>query len=166
MAKAVGKPLFFDIPTEIAKAIRLDRWMGSRGKLHVIRVAAAKRHKINVRYNKIHPRPGEEGGVERVLEPYSFRFKRSVISSVPIKFMYGYHAGMGHQSIEMYAFSRVTDVKINRRKFEPRWPVEIGSTDEVGRVPVRRDRNRYVRRWRAMKRAAERGELPRLLYQR
>jgi len=102
-----------------ARARRIAR-TGQRGNQAVIVTAARNLRKVRIRYTKV--TTGET--VERVLEPYSFRFEASSLGRGRWKYMYAYHGR--HRRIEKYLVANIMAAKLTRYKYEPRWTVEIG----------------------------------------
>lgn len=102
-----------------ARARRVSK-TGQRGNQAVIATAARNLRKVRIRYTKV--TTGET--VERILEPYSFRYGKSSLGRGRWKYLYGYHGR--HRKIEKYLVANILAAKLTRYKYEPRWTVEIG----------------------------------------
>lgn len=112
-ARATGRT-----PLPLRKRAPVRPRLGIRGFMATIVHAARNLRMIRVRYHKV--TTGEI--VTRVLEPYSFRFRRLSIGRARV--LFGYHRA--HKSIEMYVTKRIQWVELTNRRYSPRWKVEIG----------------------------------------
>jgi len=90
-----------------------------RGVLAVLAHAGRNRLKVRILYTKI----TTAQTVERVVEPYSFRYGRCSIGPGRFKWFYGYHGR--HRSIEKYLYNNIISAKITTYRFQPRWTIEI-----------------------------------------
>ena len=101
------------------KVTRPKKKFMERGPQAVIAHAARQGRKVRVRYTKV--TTGET--VERVLEPYAYRYEKSSMGSGRWKFLYGYHGS--HGSIEKYLVRNIHTATLTRTYYKPRWVVEI-----------------------------------------
>lgn len=95
------------------------REAANRGVLAVIAAGAIKRRKVLIRYTKV--TTGET--VDRIIEPYSFRYKRSSLGKGRWKILFGWHGTK--RTIKQFLVANIHAAKMTRYEFVPRFEVEI-----------------------------------------
>jgi len=90
---------------------------GKRQAMIIVRFAAERRFRVRIRYTRI------QDGVTKmyVLEPYSFRYRRT--REGLRKMLFAYHPL--HGRIHNFAVRYISQAEVMERPFRPRWRVEL-----------------------------------------
>ena len=95
----------------------IGRRFGKREALIAIRWAAKRRYKVRIKYTRI-----QDGMTKTyVIEPYSFRYRRT--RDGVRKMLFAYHGV--HRRIHGFVTRNILSAKVLKETFQPRWKVEL-----------------------------------------
>lgn len=83
----------------------------------VLAWAARNQYYVHINYTRV--TDGENGNY--IVEPYSYRIRMTRIG--PRLMLFAHHGA--HRSIHGFIFKRIHSVRLSRKKFRPRWPIEL-----------------------------------------
>lgn len=95
----------------------VGRDFGKRNVVAVVRWAASRNFKVQIRYMRL-----QDGIVKNYrVEPYSFRYRKTRDG---VRKMLFAHHGV-HRRIHGFVLSNILSIKVLNEKYRPRWKVEL-----------------------------------------